>query len=104
MVRAQAPGRRHLLDPGALLRVGQPGQHLAGAGLAAGRGDRRRVGAAEPARLPAGRRLGGAGRGGRTAAAVGRRHPRPLRPLGRAAALRGGGGAQRRGGGPAAGR
>lgn len=104
VVRAQAPGRRHLLDPGALLRVGQPGQHLAGAGLAARRGDRRGAGAAQPARLPAGLRAAGARRGRRAAAAAGRGHPRPLRPLGRAAALRGGGGAQRRGGGAAAGR
>ena len=88
------------MDSGTLLRVWQPRQHLAGAGLRAGRGDRHRPGAAQPPRVPVLLRPPEGPRGQRRRglpAAARRGYPRAFRPLGWPLPVRPGGGAPCRG-------
>lgn len=96
LVRSQIAGRRTLLDPGAILPVGQPLQHLAPPRLASGRGDRYRSGLEELTWL---HRCQGAARWrpAEEEPAAGHRHTCTLRPLGWSASVPTGGRPQRRG-------
>lgn len=96
LVRSQIAGRRTLLDPGAILPVGKPLQHLAPPRLAPGRGDRHRSGLEEFTRL---HRCQGAARWrpAEEEPAAGHRHTYALRPLWRPASVPTGGRPQRRG-------
>lgn len=96
LVRTQVARRRTVLDPGAILPVGEPGQHLAAPRHTPGRGDRHRARLEELTRLH--RRQGAARqRPAEEEPPAGHRHPRPLRPFGWSASVPTGGRPQRGG-------